>query len=161
MAHVDDIKVSQEIKWLVGFWLNKGASSPCKQPSSWMKQGLKINSFWGKAIKQRILRQHTYIKHWKIYNKSFENIRDRKATWFIDPPYQVAGKHYRHGSKYINYSDLADFCKSRTGRVIVCENEGAKWLTFKPFRDIKSSAGNKRSQISKEVIWSKYNALER
>jgi hypothetical protein len=57
----------------------------------------------------------------------------------------------------INYNDLAIWCKSRNGQVIVCENGDANWLDFKP---IKSFSGafrykdNKNSQI--ECVWEKY-----
>jgi 16S rRNA G966 N2-methylase RsmD len=71
------------------------------------------------------------------------------ATWFIDPPYEGAGKHYIHNSKDINYSHLADWCKSRAGQVIVCEDQKATWLEFKP---MISQHG--REKWSYEAIWS-------
>lgn len=150
---VDTLDVCQEAKWLIGFWLNKGAASPCKTASKWMRCGTHVNSFWGQAIKQRIITQRPFISHWQVFNRPFELLGNEQATWFIDPPYQAAGKFYRHGSQNVDFQALSDFCQSRQGQVIVCENEGANWLTFRSFRDIKATAGKGRTQVSKEVIW--------
>ena len=76
---------------------------------------------------------------------------DGPATWFIDPPYQQAGKHYHYGSDTIKYGDLASWCMAREGHVLVCENEGAEWLQFKPLAEVKTT---RRGNRSKEVIWS-------
>jgi site-specific DNA-adenine methylase len=143
----------QEAKWLIGFWLNKGTTSPCKMPSSWMRQGSHTNSFWGQVIRNRIAEQVDQIKHWKITHKSYNEIENKLATWYIDPPYQKAGVHYRESAKNINFSNLSKFCLERSGQVIVCENYGANWLPFEMFSDIKSTPGSKRSGISKEFIY--------
>jgi hypothetical protein len=29
------LDVPQEAKWLIGFWLNKGTTSPCNIPGKW------------------------------------------------------------------------------------------------------------------------------
>ena len=82
---------------------------------------------------------------------SFDSV-DGEATWFIDPPYSGnAGGCYKY--KKIDYESLAVWCRNRIGQVIVCENEGATWLPFKPFREIKGTEGRIRSGVSKEVIW--------
>ena len=72
------------------------------------------------------------------------------ATWFVDPPYQGAGKHYRFGSEHIDFLALAGWCKSRPGQVIVCENKGAGWLPFRELADVKTTRADRRSR---EVIW--------
>jgi len=41
----------------------------------------------------------------------------------------------------------------RPGQVIVCENSGATWLPFEPFRTIKSTPGSRGKGHSSEVIW--------
>ena len=76
-----------------------------------------------------------------------------EATWFVDPPYADAGRAYKHGAQGIDFSALADWCRSRNGQTVVCENFGADWLPFREFRDIKGTAGARRSGVSKEVIW--------
>lgn len=59
---------------------------------------------------------------------------DVAATWFIDPPYQIAGREYRHDSRAIDYTALGAWCHARRGQVIACENVGADWLPFVPLR---------------------------
>jgi 16S rRNA G966 N2-methylase RsmD len=72
------------------------------------------------------------------------------ATWFIDPPYQKAGRHYRFGPDQIDYDELATWCLSRPGQVIVCENEGADWLPFQNLSEVKTTRAGRRSR---EVVW--------
>ena len=80
------------------------------------------------------------------------------AVWIVpakgpndDPPYQTAGRAYRFHD--LDYPALAEWCKSRTGQVIVCENAGAAWLPFEPFRTIKGLEGKRGGKQSVEVIW--------
>jgi hypothetical protein len=76
------------------------------------------------------------------------------ATWFVDPPYQVAGTTaYKFGSKTLNFQELGVWCQSRNGQTIVCENYGADWLPFKPFRDAHAMIGANRSGRSFECVW--------
>lgn len=72
---------------------------------------------------------------------------DDDATWFIDPPYQVNGSGsektaFPQGMGYsrkahctsadLDFEALADWCRSRRGQVMVCEQRGAAWLPFVP-----------------------------
>jgi site-specific DNA-adenine methylase len=155
VAHVDDLKGPQEQKWLVGWWLNAGTTSPSKIPSVWMRSKIRPNCYWGESARNKIARQIQHIRHWTISQKSFEEIENENATWFIDPPYQNAGRSYRHSSKNIDFQKLATWCKSRDGQVLVCENSGADWLPFSFFADIKGTEGRFRSGRSKEVLWEK------
>jgi len=149
---VDDLKVSQEARWLVGFWMNRGASRPRKSPSKWMRDGIRPGSFWGNRVRETIASQGDAIRHWEITDCSYEDCPyEGPATWFVDPPYQKAGTHYHYGSKGIDYGHLAAWCRSREGQVIVCENDGADWLPFQPLADVKTT---RRGRRSKEVIWS-------
>src|SRR5438876_6106842 len=43
IIHLDCIQLLQEQKWLIGFWLNKGNTGPCKQPSKWMREQTRVN----------------------------------------------------------------------------------------------------------------------
>lgn len=149
--HIDDIVAPDEAKWLIGFWLNKGVVSPRKTPSKWARSGTRPNSFWGPVIKERIASQLQGIRHWEIHNASYETAPNRKATWFVDPPYEQAGKLYR--AKFTNYLALADWCQHREGQVIVCEQEGATWLPFQPLASIRSTPGKYGKNFSPEVIW--------
>lgn len=148
---VDDLKLCQEAKWLVGLWLNRGIASPRKTPSKWMRDKIRPGSFWGERVRKTIASQVNAIRHWKVLNGSYVDCpTSRKATWFIDPPYEKAGKHYRFGSELIDYDALALWCRERSGQVIVCENAGANWLPFRDLGDVKTTRSNRRS---KEVVW--------
>ena len=148
---IDDLKLPQEAKWLVGFWLNRGAASPRKSPSKWMREGIRPGSFWGPRVRQTIASQVDSIRHWQLFNCSYTDApTPRTATWFVDPPYEAAGRHYRFGSEQLDYEALGAWCRSRTGQVIVCENEGATWLPFRELADVKTTRADRRS---KEVIW--------
>lgn len=148
---VKDLNLIEEAEWLVGFWLNRGTSSPRKTPSKWMREGIRKGSFWGQRVRERIATQVGSIRHWKVYNCSYENLPiTGPATWFIDPPYQTAGKYYVHGSKDIEFKELGGWCRNRTGQVIVCENKGADWLDFDELADVKTTRASIRS---KEMVW--------
>jgi len=148
---VDDLGLCQEASWLVGFWMNRGASRPRKGPSKWMRDKIRPGSFWGERVRATIATQLHAIRHWEIHNVSYEECPvSRVATWFIDPPYQCAGQYYTYGSAQIDYDRLAKWCRSREGQVIVCENEGADWLPFEAVADVKTTRPGQRSV---EVCW--------
>lgn len=89
------------------------------------------------------------IRHWKVTNVSYELLDNKCATWFIDPPYSnVAGKRYAFSN--IDYTMLRSWCLQRFGQTIVCENDGANWLDFKPLVLGKPRGGARRAL---EVIW--------
>jgi len=148
---VDDLGLCQEAAWLVGFWLNRGASRPGKGPSSWMRTGQHPGSFWGDRVRNRIASQLDRIRHWKVHNCSYEQIEvTNEATWFVDPPYQAMGKYYTHGPKGIAYDKLAAWCRHLDGQVVVCEGAGATWLPFWELHRAKTTRVGARSN---EVVW--------
>lgn len=80
-----------------------------------------------------------------IIHGDYTEAGDDEATWFIDPPYQVSangsaktkfpqgmGYSRRRGcsSEHLDFEALADWCRSRRGQVMVCEQWGAGWLPF-------------------------------
>ncbi len=142
-------------RYLIGWWLNKGTTRPGQTPSSWMRSGIRPNSYWGPAVRNRIASQLGAIRHWRIIHGGYEEAPDIDATWFIDPPYQDAGKHYRFGSNLVDFTSLGEWCQSRKGQVIVCENSGATWLPFRDFRSIKASPAKHGGKRSSEVIWTR------
>lgn len=153
---VDELKVCQEARWLIGFWLNRGVTAPRKRPSKWMRDGIRPGSFWGERVRRTIASQVDRIRHWKICNVSYEECPIKSgATWFVDPPYQSSGKHYRFGSNAIDYKELASWCRDRAGQVIVCENLGADWLDFRPLHEAKTT---RAGRVSSEVIWTRNGA---
>jgi hypothetical protein len=148
---VEDLKISAGARSLVGFWLNRAASSPRKKPSKWMREGIRPGSFWGDRVRHTVASQLDSIRHWEVHNCSYDELTiDEPATWFIDPPYELAGRHYRHGASLLDYESLGDWCRSRSGQVIVCENDGADWL---PFRELGSVKTTRAASRSKEVYW--------
>lgn len=123
---------------LIGFCINPGSSSP--------KVTASLRSKWP-DYKKRIADFVPKIKHWKFFQQSYVSILNEPATWFIDPPYQKAGKYYFGHSK-IDFNSLGTWCKERMGQVIVCENEGADWL---PFQFLTSHQGSMQKNI--EVVY--------
>lgn len=154
ITHLDDMNLTQEQKWLIGFWLNKAVTTPVKSPSKWMRTVKSL--YWGEKCRDRIATQVQFIKHWQIFNQSYDQAPNQNATWFIDPPYNNdAGRMYR--TKFCDYDHLADWCRDRQGQVIVCEQEGANWLPFIPFQTIQTTHGSRGKSKSNEVIWTQQN----
>ncbi len=99
------------------------------------------------------------IRHWSAVCESYENLPLVEATWFIDPPYDNTGKDglrggYKHGK--VDYSRLAEWCRSLPGQVIVCEQLGADWLPFRSSHEVSGIRGKMRGQAgtrSQEVVW--------
>jgi hypothetical protein len=147
---VDDLAVPQEAKWLIGFRINAGVARPAKKPGSWMRLGRRPKSFWCSDVRQRIAASLRHIRHWKIVEGSYADLPMREATWFVDPPYQLAGKHYKHGASGIDFDHLGEWCRSLPGQAIVCENEGAAWLPFKTIGAVMSARNGKPSI---EAMW--------
>ena len=139
------LSLSEGARYLIGFWVSKATTSPRLSMSK-----SSVNSdyiFWGEPIKQRIMSQLKYIRHWTIEQASYEDIPNTNGYWFVDPPYQVMGKYYKHNN--IDYDHLSNWCQSRNGEVVVCENNGSTWLPFKTLHTTKSFTG-----LTKEVYWS-------
>tara|TARA_R100000664_G_C2757558_1_gene145890 strand:+ start:1779 stop:2531 length:753 start_codon:yes stop_codon:yes gene_type:complete len=144
----EDLSVSQEAKYLIGFWLLNAGSTPRKIRSSLWDGGV----FWSAKIRRRIASQIHRIRHWTITNTDYRLIPNKRATWFIDPPYQEKGIHYRHSSKAIEFHHLAKWSQERTGTVIVCENDGAEWMDFSPLYQLNGQRGK-----TTESVWIKNN----
>lgn len=147
---VDDLGVCQEARWLIGFWLNRGVPRPRRSPSRWMRDGIRPGSFWGQRVRATIAGQVEHIRHWQVFNCAYQDCPvSHEATWFIDAPYQRAGRHYTFGSAGIDYAELGGWCRSRPGQLIVCEAGGADWLPFEPLSDVKTT----RATRALEQVW--------
>ncbi|AKJ06961.1 site-specific DNA-adenine methylase [Archangium gephyra] len=145
---VDDMKgVGPEARLLVGFWLNRGAASPRKSPSRWMRDLIRPGSFWGERVRQTIANQVDLIRDWEIHEGDYTECSvQTEATWFVDPPYEQAGQYYRYGADQLDYKALAEWCRKRPGQVIVCENAGADWLPFSDPQEVKTTRAARRSK---------------
>ena len=137
---------------LVGFAMNGAVTAPRRNLSGgWRKLrelGRK-HAGWSEAQRERVASQVGRIRHWQIIEGDYAEAPDIEATWFVDPPYNnKAGSYYVHAD--VDYGPLASWCQSRRGQVLVCENEGATWLPFRPFATLKAGVNGKGSN---EVIW--------
>ena len=102
---------------------------------------------------RKILAKNLYkIKHWKIIQGSYEDLENETATWFIDPPYQFGGHSYKESNRNIDFALLANWCRTRQGQVIVCENTKATWMDFKPV--IKQFGTSQ--ETTTEAIWTNF-----
>ena len=150
---IEDMHVSQEARWLIGFWLNKGVPGPRKRPSAWMRSGIRPHSFWGERVRELLASQVDSIKHWKVIEGSFAESPAEEATWFVDPPYDKQGYAYKENSSSIDFEALGEWVKSRRGLTIACEQEGAAWLPFAPFRSVKANESKNGAKRSAEVVY--------
>jgi hypothetical protein len=143
---VDSLKLPQEAAWLIGFWINRGSAQPRNIKTAFSSRTDRQQLIWSQRARARIAQNLNGIRHWEIKLSSYQDAPDINATWFIDPPYMNQGRHYHF--HFINYGDLALWCKSRLGQITVCEQSGAAWLPFKMFANIKSRKGR-----SEEMVW--------
>lgn len=148
---IDEFDLPRAERHFIGFWLSFGSNRPKLTRTGWGKENANA---WGERVRARIARQVPGIKHWTIIQGDYTDAPDDTATWFIDPPYALQGRHYVHGSDELNYPKLAKWCKSRQGQVMVCENLGADWLPFEPW--VSFTSANKAEQQRKhnqEALW--------
>lgn len=152
---VDDLNVCEEARSLVGFWLNRAVKYPGRKPCAWMRDEKWARYFWGESVRERIASQVEHIRHWRVIEGSYESAPDVAATWFVDPPYQQAGRGYRCSSRDIDFANLGTWCRSLRGQVLVCEALGADWLPFQAFGAIRSLRG-----YAGEALWRNRDACE-
>lgn len=150
---------------LIGFSMNAATSSPRKALSAGARKlresGRKFYG-WTHEQRERVAAQVPSIKHWSICEGDYASVcapaagrwvgrfDEHAATWFVDPPYECAGSHYKYGPSGISYGYLGAWCRERNGQVIVCEAQGATWLPFRKIGLIKSGP---RSRGSAEAVW--------
>ena len=135
---ITDYDVSIGARYLIGFCINPGSSCPkitASKRSKWENYKVQLADFVPR------------IKHWQFFQQSYTDIPNEQATWFVDPPYQKAGKYYFGHSK-IDFPALGAWCRQRQGQVIVCENQGADWLPFQFLTDHQGSM-----QKNTEVVY--------
>lgn len=138
----------EEQRLLMGFLISKAQTTPADKATFRATTHRPNNiNFQLKFIASNLFK----IKHWEIRLGNYEDIENQEATWFIDPPYQVGGYAYKENNSGWDYSKLAEWCQSRNGHIIVCENTNANWLPFLPMRDMKGT-----HKITTEAIWSNF-----
>ena len=140
------IDMPKEAKALIGFCINQGSSTPKNMVGGF--------NGWNNAKKQ-IAKELHKIKHWEIRQGCYTDLQNEKATWFIDPPYQFGGEYYKESSKNLTFEKLGEWCKTRNGHVIVCENTKADWMDFKEINFFKH-ANNMGNEKTTEAIWTNF-----
>ena len=134
--------MSEVEKAIVGYCARRCAPEPGNTTSGWAAEALDIRRF-----KFRALESLEHIRHWQITCMDYRDLPNVEATTFVDAPYQHARMHYPH--HYLDYDELACWCQTRRGQVVVCEEMGATWLPFKP---LCVQRGNGRRDVV-EAIW--------
>jgi len=138
----------EEQRLLMGFLVSTGVEAP-RDKATFRATTDRPNkiSFQLKLIANNLFK----IKHWDIRLGSYDEIENQEATWFIDPPYQFGGEYYVKNNRSLDYQLLGEWCKSRAGHVIVCENTKANWLPFNPMKVMRGSIHK-----TTETIWSNH-----
>jgi len=123
--------LSIEEQMFMGFLINRGSVSPKNKVGNF-SDGLK-NTL--KRTAENLIK----IKHWDIRVGDYTDVENIDATWFIDPPYQFGGEHYKESNKNIDYIELKKWILKRKGDVIVCENTNANWIELQPLNKIQGA----------------------
>jgi hypothetical protein len=153
--HVDDLPscVPQGARWLIGFTLGMASLTPRNRISAGVLRhraaGRKVVG-WSSAMRERVASQLEAIRHWRVIEGDYTAAPDICATWYVDPPYQTAGKYYKHPSTVIDFAALGAWCRTMRGQRIVCENVGAEWLPFRALYKVKTAL---TSGCNVEAIW--------
>ena len=146
---IDTLDVCAEARLFISCCVN---TSPFRKTLTEWKNG-QNDGLWGAKWREKVASQVDAIKHWKVINGSYADLPNIECTHFVDPLYQNLAQHYWAGREHpTDYRHLAQWCKSRKGQVIVCEQTGADWL---PFRHLATCAAvrNSGGKECEEAIW--------
>lgn len=144
---LNDLKLSRAEQLLLSFHIHPGCVS--------MRNKVGRFNRW-KAGKKYILENIHKIKHWKVIRGNYNSIENCRATWFVDPPYLKAGKHYTEQFK--DYKQLAVWCQQLDGQVIVCEGDNhGNYLPFQPLNAHVNNGGMNKSYKNQEYVWYNYD----
>jgi len=141
---IDEYNLSDIERKFMGFMVQDGTTGMRRTPSYFAVKRME------KKFNYIIKNLHK-IKHWKIRLGSYAELENIEATWFIDAPYQFGGHEYKCSNKNIDFNALSNWCKTRNGHVIVCENTKADWLPFNAMVEMHGTMFK-----TTEAIWSNY-----
>lgn len=106
------------------------------------------------GVRRRLAGLVDECRYFEFTHGPWQAAPDIEATWFIDPPYQPkfsdprkAGGAYRYGNSGINFEKLGEWCLSRKGQVIVCDEGGADWLPWTEEFVTTDQRNNKRVEV--------------
>jgi hypothetical protein len=136
----DHRQLSNGELWLMRFAINTGASQRSNVVTRFSR--------WD-ASRRYIGANLHKIKHWRLVQGDYSDAPDIPATWFIDPPYHRSGRFYRTND--VRYPSLAEWVGGRRGDVVVCEQDGAGWLPFRPLAGHRAARG----RMTTEVIYTR------
>lgn len=122
-----DYKLSDPEKWLLGFATGVGRAMPSNKITAFAEKRKGTTQLFN--FLRRVCGK---IGHWRITNLSYEEMENIEGTWFIDPPYQYFGKHYKCNGKDMSFKHLGKWCKKRRGQVMVCEAAMSTWFENGP-----------------------------
>jgi hypothetical protein len=154
---IEILELSDGQALLLKMWQRTNNVGDCWTISPW---GNKPGQ-WTANTRARVAEEFQCVRHWEMMNGGADAALMRrvklKSTWLIDPPYEG---NYQYKCAPIDYTWLADKCKSLNGQVIVCEamnKETGKyptWLPFVPWAErITSRRKKENNHHSKECIW--------
>lgn len=142
---ISELSISEDEKLFLGMCAGVSSVSPRNKVSMFAGEQN------GRKNKMKYIADSLHkIRHWDIRLGSYEELKNEKATWFIDPPYQFGGHAYVE--KNIDYLNLSNWCVKRKGQCIVCENTKANWL---PFNAMVASRGVNQ-KFTTEAVWTNY-----
>jgi len=147
---ISELDIHKSHKDIIGFSINRGSIAPKNIVQKWSCQS-KTNPKWASTTSfalKRVARLLPKVKTWEASFGDYLDIPNIEATWFVDPPYESGGEHYVVND--VDYQELSEWCRTRKGQVIVCENSSAKWMDFKP---IVTNVGQRKKTT--EVFWTK------
>lgn len=111
------------------------------------------DGLWGEKWRAKVASQVNAIKHWRVEHGSYVDSPNDECTRFVDPPYEALAEHYKTSrAAPIDYNHLGQWCKSRHGQTIVCEQYGAQWLPFRYLGEL-AAVRSAKGRTCKEAIW--------
>lgn len=109
-----------EYLYMVGITFNGGLSSYSVSIKDHREAGLN-------AIKKNIGEYFNILKHWNVENLDFINVIKKydstKTFFYLDPPYLIGGKTYKHGFSMYDSEDLKNILGGIKGYWLMNESE--------------------------------------
>ena len=144
-SDVREANLPREWELLVSWNISIAAGHRQYIRTKWGETNGSPTASWTEEKRERVAIQVEKIRHWEVIEGSYEDAPDIEATWFVDPPYVQGGHRYPHHD--IDREDLARWCRSRRGALIVCEGDGGDWLPFEPLRQMRTMRRTTRTEL--------------
>ena len=128
-------QITQTERDLIGFMIGRDSSHPRNLPSRWALEHQEDASYWSHRRRRKLADHIHLINHWRIIEGDYRKAPDKRATWFVDPPYQAQRLRNMYGEQIHDYYGLGQWCRERRGQVIACDTTEADWLPFEAVPD--------------------------